>query len=175
MKKALCCVVWVLVALGAARSQDRIEAFGGYSYQRLQSTGSVTNVNVNGWNGALTLKHHWIGATADFSGLYGTPTVATIPVHVHQHNFLFGPQVSVHLWKVQPFAHALFGVTRLRQEAGTTSATSTDFATALGGGVDVGVWPHLAVRVGQVDYFRTNYTNNTQNSVRVSAGLVARF
>jgi opacity protein-like surface antigen len=175
MKRVLGCAMLVMLVAGAACAQDRIEVFGGYSYERLQNTGSVTNLNLNGWNAALTFKHHWIGVTGDLSGLYGSTTVAGISLHQRQHNFLAGPQVSMHLWKLDPFAHALFGVSRLRQESGAASSTVTPFAYALGGGLDLGVWPHLAIRLGQVDYFRTNFGHDSQNNVRISVGAVAHF
>jgi peptidoglycan-associated lipoprotein len=175
MKRFVYVVAVMVLIAGAASAQDRVEVFGGYSYEHLQNSGSVTNLNLNGWNAALTFKHHWYGVTADFSGLYGTPTVATIAINEHQHNFLFGPHVSAHLWKVDPFAHALFGVSRQRQESGTAASTRTDSAIAAGGGIDIGVWRHLAVRIGQADWMRTNFGNSSQDNFRFSAGLVARF
>jgi hypothetical protein len=59
---------------------------------------------------------------------------------------------------------------------------------AFGGGVDIGVSRHLAIRAIQVDYLRTQFNaadalatgfstslNNYQNSFRYSAGIVFRF
>src|SRR5438309_369221 len=57
-----------------------------------------------------------------------------------------------------------------------------------GGGVDIGLSRHFAIRAAQVDYLRTNFssadalstglfgnTNGRQNSFRYSAGIVFRF
>jgi peptidoglycan-associated lipoprotein len=59
---------------------------------------------------------------------------------------------------------------------------------AFGGGVDIGLTRHLAIRAAQVDYLRTQFSardalltglssslGNRQNSMRYSAGVVFRF
>jgi opacity protein-like surface antigen len=67
-----------------------------------------------------------------------------------------------------------------------TSANA--FAMAFGGGIDIGLSRHFAIRAAQVDYLRTNFNsvdalasglstdlNNHQNSFRYSGGVVWRF
>jgi hypothetical protein len=52
------------------------------------------------------------------------------------------------------------------------------FALQVGGGVDIGLSRHFAVRAIQADWLRTefpNSTTNVQNSFRLAAGLVLRF
>jgi hypothetical protein len=52
------------------------------------------------------------------------------------------------------------------------------FATAAGGGIDVRVSRHFAVRPVQAEYFLTKFrdgANNRQNNFRYSAGIVFRF
>src|SRR5262249_40531902 len=52
------------------------------------------------------------------------------------------------------------------------------FALQLGGGVDLGLSQHFAVRAIQADWLRTqfpNSTTNVQNSLRLGAGIVVRF
>jgi hypothetical protein len=52
------------------------------------------------------------------------------------------------------------------------------FALQVGGGVDLGLSHHFAVRVIQADWLRTqfpNSTTNVQNSLRLGAGIVVRF
>jgi hypothetical protein len=69
---------------------------------------------------------------------------------------------------------------------GLTSANA--FAMAFGGGVDIGVSRHFAIRAIQADYLRTQFSatdaiitglssslNGGQNSYRASAGIVFRF
>jgi hypothetical protein len=63
----------------------------------------------------------------------------------------------------------------------TPGASLTDynsFALQVGGGVDIGLSRHFAVRAIQADWLRTqfpNSTTNVQNSFRLAAGIVLRF
>lgn len=57
-----------------------------------------------------------------------------------------------------------------------TSAGS--LAVLAGGGLDVALTPHLALRALEADYLRTqlpNSTDNAQNNLRLAAGLVLRL
>jgi hypothetical protein len=52
------------------------------------------------------------------------------------------------------------------------------FATRIGGGVDVPVNSHFAVRILQIDYYFTkaaNSSNDHQNNLLVGAGIVFRW
>jgi hypothetical protein len=50
---------------------DRVEVFGGYTYERPDFSLVNSNGGANGWNAAVNFKMRpWIGAVADFSGLY---------------------------------------------------------------------------------------------------------
>lgn len=50
--------------------------------------------------------------------------------------------------------------------------TNIVFAMGLGGGVDVTLNRHMAVRVIQIDYIGAFPDNNTDNNLRLSTGLV---
>jgi peptidoglycan-associated lipoprotein len=54
----------------------------------------------------------------------------------------------------------------------------TSFALQVGGGVDLGLSRHFALRAIQADWIRTqfpNSTTNVQNNLRLAAGVVFRF
>jgi len=75
----------------------------------------------------------------------------------------------------QPFAQILLGTAH----AGGSVAGSGDgayaFATRIGGGLDVPVNSHFAVRVFQIDYYFTkssNFSNDHQNNLLLGAGIV---
>jgi hypothetical protein len=99
---------------------------------------------------------------------------------------------------VSVFGHALFGEAHSSLGAGVnlpiigglsqglTSANA--FAMAFGGGIDIPVSRHFAIRAAQVDFVRTQFssldalstglsssTNGGQNSFRYSGGVVFRF
>ncbi len=71
---------------------------------------------------------------------------------------------------ITPFVQFLAGAGRLTALGGS----STDFAFSAGGGVDIGVLPHLALRP-QLDYVGLRNSGNTANCTRVSISAVVRF
>lgn len=170
---------------GACKAQDKVEVYGGYSYLRASIEvgnfppagpppfNTTQHANLNGWEFSGQYKFlPFLGAVADFNGNYGTLN----GLGVREHTFLFGPQVSLPA-KVSPFAHALFGVARESQDIFTASGVRADtsFATALGAGIDVNLFPLVKLRLIQFDYLRTQLYGATQNQPRVSAGIVFRF
>jgi hypothetical protein len=119
---------------------------------------------------------------ADFDGHYGSQNIpvfceaipnctAAIPRSFTEHNFLFGPRVSVSVAKFRPFVEAQVGAGHVHVN-GINSDTS--FATAVGGGLDYKLFPLLAWRF-QGDYVHTRFFDTTQNNVRLSTGIVVRF
>jgi hypothetical protein len=176
----------------------RATVFGGYSYLRNGSNG------FNGWEGQGTFNfNRYLGVTADVSGASLTPFSfsalgASAFTYQHLTNYLFGPTVTAELGRSAVFAHALFGEAHSSLGAGltvpiiggiSTGLTSANaFAMAFGGGIDIGLTRHLAIRAVQVDYLRTQFSatdalttglssslGNSQNSFRYSAGIVFRF
>ena len=165
--------------------------------------------NFNGWNAEAQYNFdRWIGIVADFGGEYGTPItgatkgVSGLPT-MSQYSFMAGPVISYRAKaKITPFVHALFGWDRASLGASTITGTSspvtsfastyTDFAIALGGGLDYKLSRHFALRVGQLDYFHTSLDLNSfygtaygpgrfqglathENNLRFSTGIVLRF
>jgi peptidoglycan-associated lipoprotein len=77
-----------------------------------------------------------------------------------------------------PFAQVLVGAAHAGGgEAGVGDA-SYGFAARVGGGIDVPVSSRFAIRAIQIDYFPTtfaNATNDHQNNLLISAGIVFRW
>lgn len=181
-------------SVSSARAQDTIQIFGGYSYLRPSVTvesfqacpvgvtppcvgnpGALnTHPNLNGWELSGTWNvHGWLGATADFSGHYGTDQGSS----VHYQTYLFGPQVHLP-GPVSPFAHVLVGGAHESISTGSGSAIAASanaFAVAAGAGIDIHAAPFASVRVIQIDYLVTRFGSATQNQPRVSAGIVLHF
>jgi hypothetical protein len=181
-----------------SENNTRATIFGGYSYLRNSRNG------FNGWEGQGTFNlNRYLGVTADVSGASLTPfsfSVLGFSAGTYQHlnNYLFGPTLTASLGRSAVFAHALFGETRSSLGVGvgipiiggiSTGLTSAHaFAMAFGGGIDIGLTRHLAIRAVQVDYLRTQFSatdelttglssslGNRQNSFRYSTGIVFRF
>jgi opacity protein-like surface antigen len=143
----------------SAAAQD-YDFFGGYQF-----THSDPNVNANGWNISVTeYANSWFGVTGDFSGAYNPGA--------NLHTFMFGPIFALHKAEtVTPFAHVLVGVAYL-----SDGGSDTGLSMGVGGGLDVNVNQHFAVRLVQADWlpFRRRSDWVKQNA-RVSAGLVWRW
>jgi len=200
-----------------AQDYPKAEVFGGFSYTHLDTEGfnnaalvAVTDTPGStvknwypGWEAAGQYNlTRLLGIKADFSGNYGTPVsvpgVTGIP-SAHSYTFLFGPVVSYRTGRLTPFFHGLFGVNRLSIGGSTLNTAAgpfffipggyseTAFAMAFGGGLDVKVSHHFAVRVGQFDYLYTKHCLSFegectlgvdgapaahQNNYRFSTGIV---
>jgi opacity protein-like surface antigen len=171
-KVGLFVLVVLALSLGCVAA-DKAEVFGGYSYFRADTgTAGISSVNTNGWDAAVTGKlNRFLGVTAEVNG-ESSDNILGSGVSGSLRNFLFGPTVSFRAQKLTPFAHALFGVSRL---SGDTISTDNSFAMAYGGGVDMKINKMLAVRLGQIDWVRTQFNDATQNNLRYSTGIVVRF
>lgn len=165
MKRALLVMsVVVLCALQGAAQDSKVDLFAGYSFLHTNPGSGLAGADAHGWEGAAVWNwKSWLGVKADFDGHYCCDASL--------HNFLFGPQITLHHGKLSPFVHGLFGLSH--GSAGGVSDSA--FAFALGGGLDVKATDRIAIRIGQVDYLGTRFADSTQNNLRFSAGLVFRF
>ena len=189
-------LAFLLVTLSSetlAQEAPPVEVYGGYSYFRPDGGGSL-----HGWNGSVAVNfNRWFGIVGDFSGHYGSQSVraeilddnfpGTITVEADSdtniHSILAGPRFSYREHeKVTPFAHALFGASRLAGDAtirfgpATVDSSFSDigFALAIGGGVDVRLSESVGLRLIQADYVMTRFGNGSQNNVRLSVGFTFR-
>ena len=154
----------MLTAAASAQLPTKGNVFFGYSYNRAEIV-SNDAVNLNGWNASLEGKFlPWIGIVGDLGGTYGH--------HVSEHNFLFGPRVSVQVGKYRPFAELMIGASHIN--VGDGSATNTSFSNAVGGGLDYHIFGPVSWR-GQLDWIHTRFFDNGQNDVRFSTGVVVHF
>ena len=214
---AILCLPLCLPTLSFAQQETsqvatRGTIFGGYSLLHssndLGSTsigGSNFNLggSLGGWEaqGTFNFTRHF-GLTADFSGnskqLAGVSGLGfSAGTQQHMYDMLFGPTVTGYFGKSSVFGHALFGAALSSMSAGVSvpilggiSApldSSHAFAMAFGGGIDIGLSRHFAIRAAQVDYIRTNFntldsltglttgTSTSQNNFRYSGGVIWRF
>lgn len=156
---------WMLLAAAAsAQIPTKGNVFFGYSYNRAEIV-SNDATNLNGWNASLEGKMlPWVGIVGDLGGTYGN--------HIGEHNYLFGPRVSVEVGRYRPFAELLIGASHINIANGT--ATDTSFSNAFGGGLDYHAFGPLSVR-GQLDWIHTRFFSEGQNDVRFSTGIVLNF
>ena len=156
-----------------------------------------------GWeaSGQFNLNH-WLGIKADLSGHYGNLIIATFnsgPPFLprafsgpdeHIYDYLFGPVVSHRAARYTVFAHSLIGAEHMGFGNFSTvpglgvpitlpgPSSSNALAVALGGGLDLKLTRHFALRAGQFDYQLVNSSANGhghQNDFRFSSGIVFGF
>jgi opacity protein-like surface antigen len=211
------CVLMCLPIISLAQESNNVATrgtvFGGYSLLHNNNTldsglggfgSGLGSTNFNGWDaqGTFNFVPHF-GVTADFSGnsrmVDGVSFLGfSAGTQQHLYNFLFGPTATAYFGKTSVFGHALFGEQHASLSAGVSvpilggiSApvdSSNAFAMAFGGGIDIGLSKHFAIRAAQLDYIRTNFNsadaltsglssnvNDHQNSFRYSGGVVWRF
>lgn len=165
-----------------------VDLFGGYSYIRFRTdAGTIETFNTHGFTAALAGNvNRWFSLVGDF----GAYRIKDLPpgVSASAYTFLFGPQFSRRRERFTPFLHALFGAARLADVQVSAIPTGSAFfnrafsqnafAAALGGGIDTNINKHVGIRIFQLEYLMTKFTDggdNRQNSVRISGGLVLHF
>jgi opacity protein-like surface antigen len=201
-------LIFCCAAPAAAQSDDapRAEFFAGYSVlktkYRVEVPPGPPALSVVGFRGEQTLNGfnasaagyvtRGFGFAGDFSGHFTTnrlpdPLGDDIRTRIRVFNVLGGPQYKFRDGgRALPFVRAMAGVAHTRSTirvrsinvASTTS--STDFALALGGGLDVPVSDHFDLRVFQADYnpvflSRGNelgFGKSRADNVRFSFGVV---
>ena len=160
---SLAVLLTILASSASAQIPTKGNVFFGYSYNRAEIV-SNDAINLNGWDASLEGKFlPWIGLVGDISGTYGS--------HVSEHNFLFGPRVSVSVGSVRPFAELFIGAAHIGIDHGPSD---TSFANGAGGGIDYRVAGPVAVR-GELDWINTRFFSNGQNDVRFSTGIAVHF
>lgn len=196
----------ILNAFSLFASAQRGEASINYSLIDYNPAKSIANNRIfNGGGGSVGINFsHFLTLKGEFQG-YATSTFTwTIPsalipgqlgtttsfsTQANMFTYLFGPQVNIPIHQhVRVFGEALFGGAHTNGYANLSTATgivtrepsNNGFAMAIGGGFDIKVRPHIAIRPGQFDYFLTRYQwpvlgINNQSNFRYQAGLVFPF
>jgi outer membrane protein OmpA-like peptidoglycan-associated protein len=186
---------------GSSIGVPRYDLFLGYSY--LQAVPKLAAGNrlvwLNGGSASLAFNlNRYLGLVADF-GAYTNSQMQftggyTSTVNVDNSNvalltYLFGPRFSFRKYeRITPFAQVLFGGVHANPVVLTGCTFSCTllpaqdaFAMTAGGGLDLRVHRHFAIRIIQAEYSMTRFasyttgTTGTQNDMRLSAGLVFRF
>ncbi|MGA3328987.1 MAG: hypothetical protein ABSF45_31445 [Terriglobia bacterium] len=156
----------------------------GYSLVRANTPpGQCGCFNMNGLSGEFaTGLGHGFSVVADLGG-YHQGNVVGSGLSLWMVNYLFGPRVSYRRSKHwTPFAQFLVGGSHV---SGTLYGSSTGvsgsangFSLSTGGGLDWNATRHVSVRLFQLEYLNTrlpNSSNNVQNNLRYTAGVVFHF
>jgi hypothetical protein len=146
----------------------RVEIFGGYAYvyphaviSGVQAGGTLPLTSclcgeVRGGGGSITYNFtRWFGLTGDVSGS-SSGSGSTVASNVGKANFFAfsgGPRITYRSRHFVPFGEVLIGDQRLSP---TLFAPSSAFGLLAGGGLDLPVKRHFAVRLFRADYVFSN-------------------
>jgi outer membrane protein OmpA-like peptidoglycan-associated protein len=198
-KAALLCIALVLGVTAWAQDVPKVEIPLGFSMINVHpNLAPITSFNVFGGGGQVDFNFgNYFGLKADLMGYTQGSGIRVNEngqflgtVNGNLFTYMFGPQIKKHTGVFQPFAEALFGAAHTnvygnlcKIESGCLSGSGDNngFAMAFGGGIDLKVSKHLAIRPVEVDYLYTrfsanhvNYTAN-QNNFRYVGGLNFMF
>ena len=171
MKIMLCAALAIFSMTGFAFAQEapKADASVGYSYLRLGGSGGV-----NQQGGAISLAGYlnkWFGVAGDFGAYHASP----FGLSLNTYTFMAGPRFSANRQgSVSAFAQVLFGGAHLTASAAGFSGGTTPFAISAGGGLDLRVSKHVALRP-QIDYLALRSGGEALNGLRGSFGVVFRF
>jgi len=172
----------LISAAGFAQVPTSGNIYVGYALDH-GNTGLTDNGTLNGWEASVEGKvvPH-LGIVADVSQTYGTLTnqVIAFPFGVDEHNqvtsYLVGPRVSFGAGKFRPFVHVLIGAAHLHESVSGVGFVNaeTDFADALGGGLDYHLIPRVSWRL-QLDDLQTHFHGVREDDTRFTTGLALHF
>ena len=177
----------------------RYELFLGYSNFREASSTANRIAWLTGGSTSLAINvNRYLGLVGDFGGYHSEkfgpnapPTGGTVDASANAFTYMFGPRLSFRHDRVTPFVQALFGgvhagavmLTSCSGIGCTPLPSENSFAMTAGGGLDITLSRHVALRLFQAEYAMTDFMNpyisaggtQRQNDLRLSAGLVFRF
>ena len=203
MRKVIFAFVFVVLASIPALAQDdefpKFELAGTASMlvmdvdvlegETMWGYGIAGQYNANKWFGIVGEWNAVHGASGPFSFQQNGRIYAVPELDTRTRTLLFGPRFSYRTKPVTVFGHVLVGAgtNKLDDDLGEfnyESFTQWQFAMAFGGGVDINLGKHFAIRPGQFDYLYMDselqnlYGSSAQgssNSFRYQFGAVFKF
>lgn len=175
MKRIMLFLAVVALLVGSAFAQ--VEVSGSYQFTEAYVNGASVSSNP-GWNASLFVPFKGgLGVVGDWSGTdfnystasgnvgYGTPALNT---------FAGGLQYQFnHKGRLRPYVNVVLGDSRYS----IAGITANAFSQQAGGGIDLGLSKHFAIRAG-LDYLHVDSPNSfisSANGIRPLAGVVFRF
>jgi outer membrane immunogenic protein len=178
--------VALILVIGFAlptKAQDvtpRFEAYARYDYIRDNATNDITHVppsqSVNGNGAAASWNSTRLAGSLSWDLWAVMPVAREGFATTHQISYLFGPRVNFRAKGGPTVCQVLLGA--MSASEALVLGSKTAFRTTAGGGIDVTVSRHFAVRPVQAEYFLTtfpDFANNRRNHFRYGAGIVFRF
>jgi len=182
----------LLTAGAAAYAQEtvetpKIEVGANYTYIRDNPGGALGSYNANGGSGYVEYNFNkFFGMVADLGGTRAG-TDNGFALNTTAFEYRFGPRVNFRHSRFTPYIQTLVGGERLSNGLNPgapdprLAGSQNNFAAEIGGGLDITLTSHIAVKPFEVDYLLSQVSpsgtnlNYVQNNFRYSAGVVFRF
>jgi hypothetical protein len=203
------CAMLLLGTMAFAQDDHKIEITGDYSYIHAnpQNNNIIPTFSLNGGGGSGAFYFNkYIGIEAEFEG-YGSythnftitnpaycPTTCSVSAQGNLFTYNVGPIVKFRTSHVEPFVETMFGgahsnfygnlykdCTAFGCFVASKSPSNNAFDFLIGGGNDIPVGEHIAIRPAQFEYLLTRFGNdfthgnNNQSNFRYQAGVQFRF
>jgi hypothetical protein len=175
MKKSFLLVLAALVLMvGSAFAQDKVELSGAYQFSAGYANGQQINSNP-GWNASATyyLGKSGLGIVTEWSGTDFNVASKSFAVNTGAGGLQYQFNRK---GKLRPYVNVLVGDTKY-----TTTGPTNSFSQQVGGGVDLSISKHFAVR-GGVTYLHDTAATlaglgnlTSANQIKPIGGLVFRF
>ena len=202
-------LVLLLGSRTLAQEYPKVEVPIFYSYMRFNPENSniVSGFSLNGGGGGVTVNfNRFFGIEAEFAGYQSLtktfafpatanspcPTGCTVTADANLFTYNIGPVFKYRSRHFEPFVETMFGgahsntyqnLFKACQGACTTTNNPSNnaFDFVIGGGIDIPVGKHIAIRPVQFDYVLTRFGNGftkgnqNQSNFRYNGGIVFRF
>jgi hypothetical protein len=176
------------VATGSASGHQEVDLAVTYTAQYSNLVSDPTFWHQGGSIELSTQTYRGFGIAANIAGTQ-IGNAANSGVGLSMVTATFGPRYTWYrpIGGARKKSLAIFGQGLIGEAHGfnsyfpTAAGSLTDynsFALQVGGGLDIGLSRHFAVRAIQADWLRTQFPNSTtniQNTFRIGAGVVLRF
>lgn len=192
---SLVCVVVVSIVAHSAHGQAASAAKDGprpelaLAYNYVHSNAPVGDCGCFSLNGgsatfAWPMGHAGLSAVGDVSVTYGG-SISSSGLDLTLGTYTVGARYSLHErhMPLRPFGQALVGVAHssgslVEGSDASTNSSGSAFALLMGGGVNLRATHRFSIRLVEADYLLTTFyngSNNHQNNLRITSGIVLHF
>jgi len=182
-----------------AQDNPKVEIDGYYSYFRFnpENSGTLSSHSLNGGGGDVAFYFNtMIGIKAEFAGYqsstitYSNPVAGSASASANLFTYNVGPIFKFRSEHFEPFGEVLFGgahssfygnLCRRLTTCIVTNPSNNAWDFVIGGGLDIPVSHHWAIRPVEADYVLTRFGNGftkgnqNQSNFRYQAGIQFRF
>lgn len=187
IRPILVATILLFVGASGAAAQDSFNGDAAATYHWVRANAGpgqcgCFGTNGGGLSGSWNFRGRWSAVTEISAEVTGNDPSTGNSLTLT--SFLAGVRYRIpqHLvegdHKPQPFAEVLLGAAHAGGGVAGVGDGTYEFASRVGGGVDVPVSSHFSVRLIQADYYLThfaNLTNDHQNNLLIATGLVFRW